>query len=198
MYQVLVELFCYGFVCKIPRDFLLPCFRRGGLEIFCGILPTICLQKRVSGRRLFAKFRRIFFRSLAEMYRVLLCYSSQHLIQRCGLLLLTFRYSSYVTATTVPIQKRDLDYYSYFGCLSLSSPSVTLAETIVSPSLISAKKSLPSTTYPKLQECTIKLKYQSEHNPCSNANTRNTSKDLPRITSIQYILACRRQVGIKE
>ena len=59
MYQVLVELFCYGFVCKIPRDFLLPCFCRGDLEIFCGILQTTCLQKRVSGRRLFAKFRRI-------------------------------------------------------------------------------------------------------------------------------------------
>lgn len=37
-----------------------------------------------------------------------------------------------------------------FGKTSLSSPSVTLADTIISSSLISRRKSAPSTTYPKL------------------------------------------------
>ena len=37
-----------------------------------------------------------------------------------------------------------------FGNTSLSSPSVTFADTITSSSLISRKKSAPSTTYPKL------------------------------------------------
>ena len=39
-----------------------------------------------------------------------------------------------------------------FGNTNLSRPCVTLADTMISSSLISRRKSAPSTTYPKLQQ----------------------------------------------
>lgn len=67
-----------------------------------------------------------------------------------------------------------LDFFQpSLGCFKYSKPCVTLADTIISPSLASDKKSDPSTTYPKLYRLLLvsarnnmrilKIKHEKHH-----------------------------------